>query len=201
MSEKGFLGSKMGIAVIVIAVVVVGSIGGFLVLNSMNQASAEEYYAISYHWGFAFYDKNFNEVQNITVNASTHVKIFLLSASGLTEELHSTFEQRTMMNGIGGETNATVIMEAMETAEDAGKLDHGLAISGYGSKASAVTDIADGVTNATSIQDLATKLRDKNALPTIDFTADKVGSFNIICTVDCGEYHTDMISENAFIVI
>ena len=154
-------------------------------LNSMNQTPAEEYYALSYHWGFAFYDKNFNEVQNITVNQSAHVRIYLLSASGLTEELHSTYEQRTMMNGIGGETNATVIMEAMELAEDAGKLDHGLSISGYGSKAYAVTDIANGITNATSIQDLATKLRDKNALPTMDFTADKVGTFNIICTVDC----------------
>lgn len=201
MSEKGILGSKIGIAVIVAAVVVVGGIAGFLVLNS-GQGPATEYYAVSYHWGFAFYDKDFNEVQNMTVNQSAHVRIYLLSASGLTQELHEVYEERTMDMGIGSEHNMTVIMEAMEEAEDAGKLNHGIIISGsYGSKGAISTDIDTGVVDATSIQDLATKLQEKNKLPVLDFTADTKGNFNIICTIDCGEYHADMIAENALRVI
>lgn len=105
-----------------------------------------------------------------------------------------------MMNGIGNETNATITMKAMEGAEENGLLDHGLSITGYVQKGTILTDINHGIINATSIQDLVSKLKEKNALPALDFIADKVGSFNILCTIDCGVYHTAMVSKNAFIV-
>jgi len=202
MSEKGFFKSKFGIAVIAIAIVGVGSLVGVFVLNSLNNGPTTDFYVVSYHWGFTFYDEEFNEVQNITVNQSTHVRIFLLSANGLTEELHESFEERTLTNGIGGETDPTIIMNEMESAEENGFLDHGIAFLGaYGSKGNIRTNTGESEINATSIQDLASKLKDLNELPVLDFIADTKGNFDIYCTVPCGDYHSAMIIEKIFNVL
>ena len=136
----------------------------------------------------------------MTVNHGNHVKIHLLSAGGLTEELHESFEERNANNSLAG-YNGTDVDEAMEAAEGSGLLQHGLTINGTYEDSLVPVKTTMAVTNATSVQELVNKLNDAGKMPTLSFTANKVGTFSIYCTVSCGEYHPQMFRTNAFIVV
>ena len=162
-----------------------------------NSQALSEFYALAFHWGYVLYDKNLNEIRSISVSKGSNVKIHLLSASELTEELHEQIEQNDLNNTVGLKHSQTEIMEAMESAENSGLLTHGLSISGpYMMSGSIKTN--EVVTNATSIQNLVSQLTNLNELPTLNFVATRTGSFGFYCTVPCGEYHSDMYINNVF---
>ena len=202
MSEKGISSlfkSKLGIGIAIITVVVAGGLVGYVALNSTaSKSPATEYYVLAYHWGYVLYDSNFNEITGMNVTKGTHVQIHLLSAGGLTMELHESLEERNANNTLAG-FNAGDVDEAMEAAEGGGLLAHSLQIDGAYSSKGAITT-SDAVVNATSVQSLATQLKDMHKLPTLDFTANSIGSFKIYCTVYCGDYHSDMYLKNALVV-
>ena len=168
--------------------------------SSTDSNSGTEFYALAYHWGFVFYNRNLQEIQNITVKSGSQVQIHLLSASELTQELHEQIEQRDQNNSVGMKFSQSQISAAMDSAESHGLIGHGLAIMGsYMMDGSITTN--NVVSNATSMQSLVSQLQNLHQLPTLEFTANHIGTFSIYCRVPCGTYHSYMYRDDGFIVV
>jgi len=190
------------IGIIIIALLVAG-VGGYavwtyVVAPQLSPQATKTFYIVTYHWGFAFYDENLNEIPRIVVNKGDRVTLYVIPAEGLGQEFHEEFEERTMMNGVGQMKPGDMqIMEEMEKAEDGGLLDHSVGIIEY--SINLVTDHSKFSGKAESPQEFL-QTENKANIPTVTFVADKQGSFALICTVDCGYGHAYMVTENGFVV-
>lgn len=131
---------------------------------------------VAYHWGFAVYDENGKEIPKIDVARGTVVTLLVIGAEALSHEIHEVYEKRTMElwdnNSAYGGKNMTAIMEEMEEAEAAGYLDHSVRIAEY------------NIDVTTDYKSPSPKV--------VTFTADKAGTFDILCNHFCGWGHQYM---------
>jgi hypothetical protein len=133
---------------------------------------------VAYHWGYALYDQDWKELEQIEVNRGTTVQLTLFPTSVLSDEIKEGLWQRTVDEGIAE------LSDIIEANDDPDKANHGLSISGYK-------------------LDLATTMDTSNlelAVDSIEFIADTIGTFNLLCPLECGSGHTSMRLEGALIV-
>ncbi len=178
MSGKLWIG--IGVAL------VVGLLLGWGVVSLTTPATPPQktFTVVAYHWGFAIYDEQGQEIPKIEVARGTQVTLLVIGAEALSHELHEVFEDRTIEawenNTAFGNKNASEIHEEIEDAELQGLVNHSVSISGYG--VNVVTDV-----------DSASPKR-------ATFTADTVGTFDILCLNECGWGHQWMKLSGGFVV-
>ncbi len=186
----------------VAAVAILAGLAAYLYLGGAPSVSGEErvFYVVAYHWGFVFYDENFNEVSNIVVNKGDRVTIYLIPGAAFDKETHETYQERTVESGIGDlPAGSQEIIAKMEEAEEEGLLDHGLAIEGYDVNIRTNYKLFRG--GATSIGEVFNiESEDTLRAHMISFVADKPGTFDIICSVFCGYGHGWMYVPGGFVV-
>jgi hypothetical protein len=186
------------VAAVIVAVAVLAVVLGYLAIPSPTPAREKVFYIVVYHWGFALYDQNFNEINRIQVSRGDRVTLHVIPAEALTEEAHGVFEERTVKRGIGNlPPNDPKIMDEIEEAEKAGLMNHSVTIIELGVNVS--TDISKVTTKAHSVKE-ALQMGNPGG-GKVTFTADKVGSFNIMCMVPCGFGHAWMMLERGFVVL
>jgi len=183
---------------IVVALVVIGAVAYFVLPNLGGGAKEKVFIIVGYHWGFALYDSNYNEIDQIVVNKGDTVKVYFISARSLSEEFYSQLEQRAIQNGVGG-ISGDELRAKIDEAISSGLVDHGLQITEFSVFISTNTKNFSG--KAKTLKEFF-QIEDKNAIEqqSVTFKADKTGSFNIQCFVVCGYGHAYMIRENAIVV-
>jgi hypothetical protein len=201
MKKGASLTGKMALAVLLIVIAIALAIGGYWYI-SQGTSSGEKrvFYVVAYHWGFVFYDENFNEIPKIEVNKGDTVTIYLFPGVAFAEEAHEEFEHRTLERGVGDlPPGSEELHEKMEEALDQGYFDHGLGIDGYDVNIETNYQAFKG--SAESIEDiLQTEGQDVLKAHSITFRADKAGYFTIVCTVYCGYGHSSMEIQGGFVV-
>jgi heme/copper-type cytochrome/quinol oxidase subunit 2 len=172
----------VGVAVVVGALV---GAGATAVLYSPAAPPKEATFTIvAYHWGFAIFDEQGNEVPRIEVARGTEVTLVVMGAMSLSHELHEAFEERTIEtfadNPDSGGLNATEVLEKLEGAAEQGMVDHAVVVPEYG---------LDILASA-----------DSPSPSVVTFVADKAGTFNIFCNLPCGWGHPYMLLEGGLVV-
>jgi hypothetical protein len=156
------------------------------------------FYIVVHHWGFAIYDSEWNEIPRIVVQKGDTVTLYVIPAEALTEEAHEEFEERTIQRGIGDlPPNDPKIMDKIEEAEEAGLLNHSVAILEYG--INIPTDVSKVTSKANSPREAF--LMGNPGGGSVTFTADKVGRFDIICLIFCGYGHPWMVLRGGLEVV
>lgn len=160
-----------------VALVVGLLVGGLVVSVTTPRAPPEATFTVvAYHWGFAVYDAEGNEVPKIEVARGTVVTLLVVGASALNHEIHEAYEMRTIQawenNSAYGNKNGTAIMMEMEMAGAQGLLDHSVTISAF--NVNVVTD------------------RESPSPQIVTFVADQAGAFDIQCQKFCGWGHQYM---------
>lgn len=201
MNATTLLSNKKSLAVLLVGVVAILAIGGYWYL-SQGALSGEKkvFYVVAYHWGFAFYDENLSEVSRIEVNRGDIVTIYVIPGGAFSEDMHEEFQRRTLESGVGDiPPGSEELHEKMEEAEEQGYLDHGLTISGYSVNIRTSHKMFKG--SAETLEDILQE-EGGNTLKahSITFKADKVGSFDIVCTVYCGYGHDWMKVDGGLVV-
>ncbi len=171
-----------------IAVILVGIITGLL-LGSALQSGApptKTFNIVAYHWGYALYDEDWNEIEQIEVERGTTVRLIAIPAYALSHEIQEGFHERVLENGVGeyppGDERIYDLMEAAH--EDPAAVSHGVFIGQLN------VDLSPNG-NASTLEE---------AIDSIEFTTDAIGTFDISCSVSCGVGHSSMVLEGAFVV-
>ncbi|MFQ5919843.1 MAG: hypothetical protein ACE5I4_07355 [Thermoplasmata archaeon] len=177
VEERNGFGRRLWLWVTVIAVAaVLGSVAAVLLSSPAPATMERTYQVVAYHWGFAIFDENGNEVPRIEVAEGTEVTLSVISAASLDHEAHHEYMERTIEAwadnpAFGGKT-AMELHELMEEAEAAGLNDHVVTIPAFG--VSATTD------------------HESPTPVVVTFVADERGTFDIVCAGLCGWGHLFM---------
>ena len=171
-----------------IAVILVGIITGFL-LGSVFTSGApptETFNIVPYHWGYALYDEDWSEIEQIEVKRGTTVRLVAIPAYSLSHDIQEEFHERVLEKGFGeylpGDPRIPDLMEAAH--ENPNTSSHGVFIAQLN-----VDLNPDG--NASTLEE---------AVDSVEFTTDAIGVFDISCSVFCGAGHPGMLLEEAFVV-
>jgi len=180
-----------------IAVILLGIITGLLLGNAFVSGAppTKTFNIVAYHWGYALYDENWDEIEQMEVKRGTTVRLVAIPASLLSQELEEDMYQRVIEEGLsasrgdgiveeyppGDPRIAGLIKEARDKPDTA---DHGVFIAQLN------VDLSPK-SNASTLEE---------AIDSIEFTADALGAFDISCSVQCGVGHELLVLESAFVV-
>lgn len=171
-----------------IAVILVGIITGLL-LGSVLLSGApptKTFNIVNYHWGYALYDEDWNEIEQIEVKRGTTVRLVAFPAEVLSHEIGEQFEERVVDKGFGeyppGDPRIHELIEAVH--DDPALVNHGVFI---------------GLLNV-DLRPKGDASTLEEAIDSIEFTTDAIGSFDIICPVACGVGHPYMVLDGALVV-
>ncbi len=169
------------IGVIAAVALVTGTTAALLLAPSTPQRT---FTVMAYHWGFAVYDENGNEVPQIEVAPGTQVTLEILSGASLDHGAHHEMMERTIEEWAdnpeyGGKT-ALELHELMEEAETAGLNDHLVTIAELGVSVPTDHESSDPVR--------------------VTFVADQTGTFDIRCMGLCGWGHHLMVLGGGLVV-
>lgn len=157
---------------------------GILALTSPAMAPEKTFTVVAYHWGFAIYDEQGNEIPRIEVAQGTVVTLLVIGAEALSHEIHEAYVERVIEtwadNPDYGGMSAEEIEAAIEGAGASGLLNHSLSIDGY--DVEVPTDVSSPVPQQ------------------FTFIAHKSGTFAIRCLTYCGSGHGYMVIEDGFVV-
>ncbi len=171
-----------------IAVILVGIITGLLLGSALSSGAppTKTFNIVAYHWGYALYDEDWNEIEQIEVKRGTTVRLVAFPAHAFSHELGEQFEERIMEQGFGeyppGDPRIPDLMEAAE--DDPASLNHGVFIGPL--------NVDLGPKNNVSTFE--------EAIDSVEFTTDAIGTFDISCSVVCGVGHPYMVLEGALVV-
>jgi heme/copper-type cytochrome/quinol oxidase subunit 2 len=172
----------VGIAVAIGALVGAGATAA--VYSSAAPPEQRTFTIVAYHWGFAVFDEQGNEIPRIEVARGTEVTLVVVGGMALSHELHEMFEERTVEtfadNPDYGGLNATEVQQKLEEAAEKGQVDHGVVISAYDLDIPAYADSPNP--------------------SVVTFVADKAGTFDIFCNRPCGWGHQYMFFEGGLVV-
>ena len=180
-----------------IAVILVGIIMGLL-LGSVLLSGApptKTFNIVTYHWGYALYDEDWNEIEQIEVERGTTVRLIAIPASLLSPELEEEMYQRVIDKGLSASRGDKVVEEyppgdpriaglIKAARDDPDTANHGVFIGQLN------VDLSPNG-NALTLEE---------AVDSIEFTTDAIGTFDISCSVECGIGHELLVLENAFVV-
>ncbi len=180
-----------------IAVIVVGIITGLLlsVVLLSGAPPTKSFNIVAYHWGYALYDEDWNEIEQIEVERGTTVRLIAIPASLLSPELEEEMYQRVIDKGLSASRGDRVVEEypsgdpriaglIKAARDDPDTANHGVFIAQLN------VDLSPNG-NALTLEE---------AIDGIEFTVDALGAFDISCSVSCGIGHPYMVLENALVV-
>lgn len=148
-----------------------GYFAGFTVGGDVPEVKV--FVVVPYHWGFAIFDADGNEVDAIEVDQGNIIQLLVMPASAMSHGLHEQFEEKIIMSGIGDLAPGNETREAVEEAEELGLMTHTLTIAEYGIEI-VVTGNTDNPAEAHKV---------------VRFEADKKGIFDMVCQRYCGAGH------------
>jgi hypothetical protein len=169
------------------------------------------FYVVPYHYGFAFYDGRFAEIERIQVREGEVITLHIVSASALAKETFLEYSERTLARDIGGLAagDPRIRKKVVEDAE-LGNIEHIIGIASY--PVYVTTSVApllggkpfrDG--GPRTVRE-AVRGRDPS-IKTVTFTAKKVGAFDVLCVDSgmdgagtCGWGHKWMVAREGFVV-
>jgi len=189
---------KKRITFTAIAVILVGVITGLLFGTSMSGGAppTKTFNVIAYHWGYALFDENWNEIKQMEVNLGTTVRLNAYPVNLFSQELQKKFYQRVVDKGLSislvkdgpeiklppGDPKIAEIIEAARTNPET--LSHGVSIEVFNVDLSPKAD----------------KSIFEGAIASIEFTPDALGSFKLNCSIECGPGHAFFAMADALIV-
>ena len=180
---------------VVVAIIVIGAVAFFLFPGMGGAPKEKVFIIVAYHWGYALYDSNYNEIDQIVVNKGDTVKIYFISARSLSEEFYSQLEERAIQQGVGG-LSGDDLRAKIEEAISAGQIDHGLQITAFNVFVATNTKNFSG--KAKTLKEFfQTENKDAIEQQAVTFKADKTGTFDILCYVVCGYGHSFMVRQDA----
>ena len=171
-----------------IAVIIVGIVTGFLLSNALTSGAppTKTFNIVPYHWGYALYDEDWNEIEQIEVERGVTVRLVAIPAYVLSHEMQEEFHERVLEKGFGeyppGDMRIHELMEAAH--EDPDTASHGVFIAQLN------VDLSPNG-NAATLEE---------AIDSVEFVTDAIGTFDIVCSVFCGAGHPSMVLEGAFVV-
>lgn len=170
----------------VIAIILVGIITGLLLGTMLISGASptKTFNIIAYHWGYALYDEDWNEIEQMEVELGTTVRLVAYPISLFSQELQEEFYQRVVDRGLKvslgdeevleylpGDARIADIIEAARTDPDT--LNHGVFIAEFNIDLSPKTDVSTW----------------EGAIDSIEFTPDALGIFEMSCSIECGPGH------------
>jgi hypothetical protein len=169
------------------------------------------FYAVTYHYGFAFYDRDLKEVPAMEVRAGETVTLYIVPAQALPEAVFLGYAERSAKLGIGGLAPGDPGIRAKMLEDLAlGNVEHIVGIAGH--PVYVTTDVGSVLGGRPFRQagpaTLAEAVSQRDpAIKTVTFKAKRVGDFDVLCVdsgVDgagtCGWGHKWMVGKNAFVV-
>ncbi len=174
-----------------ITIILVGIITGLLLGTAFLSGAppTKTFHVIAYHWGYAIFDEDWNEIEQMVVKRGTTVRLITypitLFSQELQEELYQRVVDRGLKTSLGdeevveyppGDARITDIIEAARTDPDTA--NHGVFIAEFN-------------------VDLSPK---EETIDIIEFTPDALGIFEMSCSIECGPGHEYFALEEALIV-
>ncbi len=170
------------IAVILVGILVVASACAGPELEPKTQT----FNIVTYHWGYALYDEDWNEIEQIEVKRGTTVRLVAIPAYTLSHEIQEEFHERVLEKGFGeyppGDPRIPDLVRV--GFENPAYASHGVLILPF--------DVDLRPNEHASTLEAATD--------SVEFTTDALGNFGILCSVACGIGHPYMALDEAFVV-
>ncbi len=176
-----------------------------------STADGAVFYVVPYHYGFAFYDRNFREVETIEVREGETVTMHIVPGTALARETFFAYAQRSIGGGIGRlAPGDPQIRRKIEEDLALGDIEHIIGISAH--PVHVQTDVT-GALNGRVFREGAPKTvreaveRKDPTIKTVTLTPKRVGTFDVLCVDSgmdgggtCGWGHQWMIARRAFVV-
>jgi len=169
------------------------------------------FYVVPYHYGFAFYDRDLNEIETVEVKAGEAVTLHIVPAHALPEAVFRQYVERSMKRAIGGLPAADpAIRRKLYEDLALGNVEHIVGIAAH--PVYMATDVASVLRGRPFRENGPATLREAvsqgdPSIKSITFTAKKVGAFDVICVDSgmdgagtCGWGHNAMFAKGAFVV-
>ena len=185
--------------------------GKISLMPATSRAPGAVFYVVPYLYGFAFYDRDFREVERMEVRQGEEVTLYIVSAHALAEETFLAYAERSVKTAIGG-LPAGDPQIRNKIAEDLalGNIEHIIGISAHAVYVTTdVTKVLDGKRfRAGAPKDVAEAVRRKDpTIKQVTFTAKRVGLFDVLCVDSgmdgastCGWAHKQMVTKGGFVV-
>ena len=184
------ISERRRLAFTAITIILVGIITGLLlgVAFLSGAPPIKTFNVISYHWGYALFDEDWNEIEQMVVKRGTTVRLITYPATLFSQELQEEWYQRVVDGGLKtssgkddevveveyqpGDTKIMDLIEAARTDPD--QADFGVFIEAFNVDLSPKTDVSTW----------------DEAIDSIEFTPDAMGTFELSCSIECGPGHS-----------
>jgi hypothetical protein len=169
------------------------------------------YYVVAYHYGYAFFDERFAEVDRIEVTEGDTITLTVVPAQILGRDAFLAFARRSLERRIGGlEPGDLRIAAKIDEDLLLGNVEHIVGIAGHPVY---VTTNVGAVLHGRPFPDgtprtLHDVVRQRDpAIKSVTVTAKRVGRFDVLCVDSgmdgagtCGWGHKWMVAREAFVV-
>ncbi|MBI4587334.1 MAG: hypothetical protein HY725_00730, partial [Candidatus Rokubacteria bacterium] len=169
------------------------------------------FYVVAYHYGYAFYDRNFSEVEAMEVKEGEPVTLYIVPSQALPREVALEYAERTLAAPIGGLAPGDPRIRQKILEDFAlGNVEHIIGISGL--PVYVTTNVTAALNGRPFREGGPPTLREAvergdPTIKTVTFTAKRVGAFDVLCVDSgmdgagtCGWGHKWMVAKGAFIV-
>lgn len=200
----------LGLAVVTIFVALV-FLGKISLVPPSLLGEGTVFYVVPYHFGFAFYDSNFGEIEMMEVKRGEVVTLYIVPSLALPKEVFLEYAERTLQHPIGGLAagDPQIRKKIMEDLA-LGNVEHIIGISAHTVYVTTnVTEVLGGkLFREGGPRTLVEAVRRKDpTIKTVTFTAKRVGAFDVLCVDSgmdgagtCGWGHKWGVAKGAFVV-
>jgi hypothetical protein len=169
------------------------------------------FYVVPYHYGFAFYDRQFAEIEKIQVKEGETVALHIVPATALARETFFAYAERSIRAGIGRlAPGDPQIRRKIDEDLVLGDVEHIIGVSAHAVHVQ--TDVTGALGGRIFREGAPKSVREAvegkdPSIKTVTFTAKKVGTFDVLCVDSgmdgggtCGWGHQWMIAKGALVV-
>ena len=169
------------------------------------------YYIVAYHYGFAFYDRTFTEVETIEAKAGEPVTLSIVAAHALPKEAVLAYSERSLHSFIGGlSPGDPEIRERLLEDFSLGNIEHIIGITGL--PVYVPTNVTPSLQGKPFREGGPKTLReavehDDPTIQTVTFTPPREGTYDVLCVDSgmdgsgtCGWGHKWMVAKGGFVV-
>ena len=143
------------------------------------------FYVVPYHYGFAFYDRDLNEIETVEVKAGETVTLHIVPAHALPEAVFRQYVERSMKRAIGGLPAADpAIRRKLQEDLDLGNVEHIVGIAAH--PVYLATDVTSVLRGRPFREGGPATLREAvsqgdPSIKSATFTTKKIGAYDVIC--------------------
>lgn len=169
------------------------------------------FYVVAYHYGYAFYDADLNEVETIEVKVGEPVTLSIVPSQALPRALSLEYAERSLRLAMGGLPPGDPGIRKKILEDFAlGNVEHIVGIASH--PVYVTTSVAPLLAGAPFREQGPRTLREAverkdSAIKSVTFTPHRVGAFDVLCMDSgmdgagtCGWGHKWMVAKNAFVV-